>query len=38
MVPEDKKGSRTTVRYLELEFDASLPSEIFSLRNLRSRP
>jgi outer membrane lipoprotein-sorting protein len=38
MVPENKEGSRTTVRYLELEFDVSLPSEIFSLRNLRSRP
>jgi outer membrane lipoprotein-sorting protein len=38
MIPEHKEGSRTTIRYLELEFDASLPAEIFSLRNLRSRP
>lgn len=37
MVPEKKEDSRTVIRYLELEFDVSLPSGIFSLRNLRSR-
>lgn len=38
MVPENKPDNRTTVRYLDLKFDASLPAEVFSLRNLRSRP
>ena len=38
MVPENKEGNGTTVRYLDLEFNVSLSPEIFSLRNLRSRP
>jgi len=39
MIPlsEEKKGHRTTVEYLEIDFDVELEKEIFSLRNLRKR-
>lgn len=36
MRPEDKPGERTTVRYLELEFDIGLDQRFFSLRSLRT--
>jgi hypothetical protein len=36
MVPEDKAGERTTIRYSELEFDLDLDEDFFSLRALRS--
>jgi len=36
MHPEDKPGERTTVRYLELEFDIGLDQGFFSLRSLRT--
>ncbi|MCP4547550.1 MAG: outer membrane lipoprotein-sorting protein [bacterium] len=32
---EDKEGRRTTLRYLELEFDLDMPADTFSLTNLR---
>ncbi len=37
MVPQNKEGHKTIIRYLSLEFDANLDSETFTLRNLRSR-
>jgi outer membrane lipoprotein-sorting protein len=36
MAPENKEGHRTVIRYLQLEFDAGVKDEVFSLRNLRS--
>jgi len=36
MHPEDKPDERTTVRYLELEFDIGLTESFFSLRSLRT--
>jgi hypothetical protein len=35
VVPEDKPGEYTEVRYSELEFDVDLDEEFFSLRRLR---
>ena len=35
VVPEDKPGEYTEVRYSELEFDVNLDEEFFSLRRLR---
>jgi hypothetical protein len=37
IVPQNKEGHRTTVRYLKAEFDIKLDKDVFSLRNLRSR-
>ncbi|MEJ2483593.1 MAG: hypothetical protein P8049_10915 [Gemmatimonadota bacterium] len=37
MVPEDKPGEFTEVRYEKLEFDVDLTPEFFSLRQLRAR-
>jgi outer membrane lipoprotein-sorting protein len=36
LVPQNKEGQRTVLQYLRAEFDASLPDEIFTLRNLHS--
>ncbi|MFH1686034.1 MAG: outer membrane lipoprotein-sorting protein [bacterium] len=36
MVPLNKEGHKTIVRYSLIEFDAELESDIFSLRNLQS--
>ena len=36
LVPENKKGHRTVVRYIKLDFDAEIDGDIFSLRNLRA--
>jgi outer membrane lipoprotein-sorting protein len=36
MRPLDKPGERTTVRYVELEFDIDVDEDFFSLRSLRS--
>ncbi len=36
MVPADKPGETTVVRYHELDFDVDLEEDFFSLRNLRS--
>jgi outer membrane lipoprotein-sorting protein len=38
VVPEDKPGERTTVRYSDLEFDVGLDESFFSLRSLRTDP
>jgi outer membrane lipoprotein-sorting protein len=35
MVPEDKPGERTTVRYQELDFDIEIDRSFFSLQNLK---
>ena len=37
LIPQDKDGQKTVLRYLSAEFNISHPEEIFSLRNLRSR-
>ena len=36
LVPRNKEGHRTILRYLEAEFDVRLREDIFSLRNLRN--
>ncbi len=38
MVPQNKAGHKTIIRYLELEFNVKLDPEIFSLRNLHAQP
>lgn len=37
VVPQDKKGQKTLLRYIEAEFNRNVPDDVFSLRNLRSR-
>jgi len=37
VVPQEKEGQKTVLRYLHAEFDAEIPDEIFSSRNLRAR-
>jgi hypothetical protein len=37
MLPEDKPGERTTVRYESLEFDIDLDRSFFSLQTLKRR-
>lgn len=37
MIPQNKEGHKTIVRYIEIEFDAKLERETFTLRNLQSR-
>jgi len=36
VVPANKEGHRTTVRYVAADFDTQLEDDIFTLRNLRS--
>jgi outer membrane lipoprotein-sorting protein len=36
LIPHNKKGNRTIVRYVTAEFNIKIGKEIFSLRNLRS--
>jgi len=36
LVPRNKEGHRTVIRYLEAEFDLRIPSGTFTRRNLRS--
>jgi len=36
LVPQDKEGQKTVMRYLQAEFDAKLPDEVFTLRSLQS--
>jgi outer membrane lipoprotein-sorting protein len=36
MIPTNKEGHKTIIRYLKLEFDPKLDEEVFSLRNLRA--
>jgi outer membrane lipoprotein-sorting protein len=35
MEPQTKEGHRTVIRYVNVEFDAGVPDNVFSLRNLR---
>ncbi len=37
LTPLNKKGRKTVIRYLRLEFDRKLEKEIFTLRNLQKR-
>jgi outer membrane lipoprotein-sorting protein len=36
MIPQNKEGHKTVIRYLEIEFDLKVGDEVFSLRNLRA--
>lgn len=36
LIPQNKEGHKTVLRYLTVEFDISLDKEIFTLRNLHS--
>lgn len=36
LIPQNKEGHKTVIRYLELQFDKTVDDNIFSLRNLRS--
>jgi outer membrane lipoprotein-sorting protein len=37
LIPQTKKGNKTVIRYLDIDFNVDFTSDIFSLRNLRSR-
>ncbi|MGA1839349.1 MAG: outer membrane lipoprotein-sorting protein [bacterium] len=37
MVPQNKEGNKTVIRYLDIEFDQKIGDDVFSLRNLRER-
>jgi outer membrane lipoprotein-sorting protein len=37
LVPTTKEGHKTTVRYLDAQFDVKVGKDVFSLRNLRKR-
>jgi len=37
MVPQNKEGHKTVIRYLDLKFNVKLDPETFSLRNLHAR-
>ena len=37
MVPQNKEGNKTLIRYLDIEFDKKIKDDVFSLRNLRER-
>jgi outer membrane lipoprotein-sorting protein len=37
MIPQNKEGQKTVIRYLKVEFDVPLKDDIFSLRTLRSQ-
>ena len=37
MIPQNKEGHKTVVRYLNAEFDGPIGDKIFTLRNLRKR-
>lgn len=37
LIPQDEKGNKTVIRYLDLDFNINVSDDIFSLRNLRSR-
>lgn len=38
LVPQNKEGHKTVIRYKLIEFDAKVEGDVFSLRNLRSSP
>jgi hypothetical protein len=37
LVPQNKEGHKTVIRYLTIEFDKKLAADLFSLRNLQAR-
>lgn len=37
LIPQNKEGQKTVIRYLALEFDKKIDKEIFSLRNLHAK-
>jgi len=37
LIPQNKPGHKTVIRYLKIEFDVKLNREVFSLRHLQSR-
>ena len=37
LVPQNKEGHKTVIRYLKLEFDKDIDENMFSLRNLQSQ-
>lgn len=37
VIPANKEGHKTVVRYLEVDFNPDVPDDVFTLRNLRSR-
>ena len=37
LVPQNKEGHKTVIRYIELDFNPQISGDIFSLRNLRSQ-
>lgn len=37
LIPQNKEGHKTVIRYLALEFDKKLDESVFSLRNLQAR-
>jgi outer membrane lipoprotein-sorting protein len=37
VIPQDKKDQRTVLRYVRAEFNISIPEDVFSLRNLRTK-
>ncbi len=37
LIPQNKEGYKTVIRYLAIEFDQKLDESIFSLRNLQTR-
>lgn len=36
MIPQNKEGNKTVIRYIDIQFDLKLDDDIFSLRNLQS--
>ncbi len=38
VIPQDKDGNKTVLRYLKASFNVRLPQDVFTLRNLRSNP
>ena len=37
MIPQNKEGHKTVIRYLDIEFDREIEKDVFSMRNLRER-
>ncbi len=37
LIPQNKQGHKTVIRYLTIDFDLKLDREVFSLRNLQAR-
>ena len=37
MVPQNKEGHKTVIRYRDIKFNVKLDPETFTLRNLRSQ-